>query len=427
VCLAIPVAYLTYSRSAAIAVALAVLGVVAVSRHRWQALLNALVAGLGSLVIIAVIRAHPDIADGRGTEGAVVVAEACVLVVAACVVAGLAGMTERLAAFRLPYRTARASLGAAAAMCVVAVVVVGPTLADRVWASFERRDESAAVADPAQRLGNLSGVRRQLWAVGLDAFAEHPLRGTGAGTFEFVWNRDPRRDTAVRDGHSLYVETLAELGLPGLLLILTALGSLLVAALRAPFRQPDGAAAGLAGGCAVAFGVFCVTAGVDWLWELTAVTALALACAGLAVVAGDSRPLRLSVPARAAAALVALVWVAVQLPALIGASEVRSSRQAIREGRVQDALSAAGTAITAQPWGASGYLQRALVLERAGALRRAAADARRATDREATNWQTWLILGRIQAERGHIPAALRAARRARELNPHSPLFSPPRD
>jgi Flp pilus assembly protein TadD len=115
---------------------------------------------------------------------------------------------------------------------------------------------------------------------------------------------------------------------------------------------------------------------------------------------------------------------AIQLPVLVAASEVRTSRKAIREGRVEQALAAADTAIAAQPWGAGGHLQRALVLERAGQLGSAAVAARHATEREATNWQTWLILGRIEAERGRTSAALRAARQARRLNPRSPLFGP---
>ena len=71
---------------------------------------------------------------------------------------------------------------------------------------------------------------------------------------------------------------------------------------------------------------------------------------------------------------------------------------------------------------ATGYLQRALVLERGGRLREAARDARSAAEREPTNWQPWLILARIEAERGRVPVALRAARRARAANPRSPLF-----
>ena len=61
-----------------------------------------------------------------------------------------------------------------------------------------------------------------------------------------------------------------------------ALGALLVGALVAPFRQSSPAAAGAAAGCAGAFVVFVIAAGVDWMWESTAVTLLALACGMLA-------------------------------------------------------------------------------------------------------------------------------------------------
>lgn len=422
-CLAIPVAYLTYSRTAAITIALALIGVVALSRRSWQAAANGALAALGGGLVILVIRAHPEIANGRGSAGAEVVAEAVVLVVGLCVLVGISGLTERAAGFRLPHRVATGALAAAAVIGLAGAVAVGPALADRVWTSFEQRNESTAVRDPAERLGNLSGVRRDLWVVGLKAFRDHPLGGTGGGTYEFVWNRDARRDTPVRDAHSLYIETLAERGLPGLLLLVTALVAILVAGLRAALAQRDEARAGMAGGCVVGFAVFCISAGVDWMWELTAVAVLGLACAGLACAAGaGDAPVALRRDARAVAAVAALACLLVQLPVLMSASEVRSSRRAIAQGRVDDALAAADTAIGVQPWGASGYLQRALVLERAGALAFAARDAAKATTKEATNWQTWLILGRIEAERGRVKPALRAARRARDLNPRSPLF-----
>ena len=60
--------------------------------------------------------------------------------------------------------------------------------------------------------------------------------------------------------------------------------------------------------------------------------------------------------------------------------------------------------------------------EQIGELGDAAAAARAATEREATNWRTWLVLSRIEAERGRAAAAVRAFRRARSLNPHFSLF-----
>ena len=74
VCVAVPVAYMTYSRTAAIVTVVAALTVVALSRNRWLAALNVLVAAVGSALVIVVIRAHRDIADYTGTEGAVTVA-----------------------------------------------------------------------------------------------------------------------------------------------------------------------------------------------------------------------------------------------------------------------------------------------------------------------------------------------------------------
>ncbi len=425
VCLAGSVAYLTYSRSSVIAIAIGVAAVVAVSRHRWQSAFNAFLAALGAGAIIAAIRAHPQLANGVGNRGAASVVLVVALVLTACLAASRAGALSRLVGFRLAPRTARIAATAAAAIAVFAGVAVGPALAERAWDSFEQRQESRGATDPAERLYSLSGIRRQLWSAGLDAFAREPLRGTGAGTYEFVWNRDPRRDAPVRDAHSVYIEALAEMGVVGGALIVLALAGLLVTALRAPPRQPDAAAAGAAAGCAGALLVFVVTAGVDWMWEVTAVPLLALACGGLAAGAGTAPAPRWPRLRRVGIAVAALPLLAVQVPVLVAAAQVRASQHAIRDGDIEDAVRDATDAIAAEPWAASGYLQRALVLERGGLLRLAARDAREATHRERTNWENWLILGRIEVERGRPMAGLRAAQRARALNPRSPLFGSP--
>jgi cytochrome c-type biogenesis protein CcmH/NrfG len=75
------------------------------------------------------------------------------------------------------------------------------------------------------------------------------------------------------------------------------------------------------------------------------------------------------------------------------------------------------------PGSAAPRLQQALVLEEAGDLARAAAAARAATERESTNWRNWLVLSRIEAERGRAAASLRAFRRSESLNPNFSLFS----
>jgi cytochrome c-type biogenesis protein CcmH/NrfG len=53
----------------------------------------------------------------------------------------------------------------------------------------------------------------------------------------------------------------------------------------------------------------------------------------------------------------------------------------------------------------------------------AAAAAAQATRAEPTDWRTWLVRSRIDAERGAPAAALAAYRRARSLDPRSPVFT----
>ena len=75
--------------------------------------------------------------------------------------------------------------------------------------------------------------------MGLEAFADQPLRGVGSGGFRVEWVRErPVRESAL-ETHSLPLEMATELGLPGLL----GLGLLVVgvglAGRRALRRHPE--------------------------------------------------------------------------------------------------------------------------------------------------------------------------------------------
>ena len=417
-CLAGSVLYLTYSRSAAAGVLIGVVVVVALSRHRWLAAVHALVALAGTGVIILAIRSAPAIAQGTGGEGGGKVAIVAGFVFLACPVAALLTSRLRIETWRAPRQSVRAAMIAAAVVAVLAAAATGPALANRAWQSFHRPTPSLT-GDPALRLGTLGGTRHALWSAALDGFAEHPLGGTGAGTYEFVWNRHPHRAYYVRDAHSIYLESLAELGLPGALLLLGALGSLLAAAVGSALRQEGAAGPAVAG----ALVVYCICAGVDWMWESTAVTAMALALGALAAASGSRPAAPLLARRRAAVAVAALLGLGIQLPVIASAVQVRTSQQAARAGDADKAIAAATTAVQVAPWAATGYSQRALVLERLGLGGRAAADARRAADREPTSWRHWLVLARVEAERGRIRQAVDAARRAAALNPRAPLFA----
>jgi O-antigen ligase len=128
-----------------------------------------------------------------------------------------------------------------------------------------------------QPLSLFGANRPHYWRVAWIEYKSHPLLGSGAGTFSDYWLHHRRGTDFARDAHSLYLESLAELGPVGLLLIALAL-----AAPFAGLRRPaDGVVAALVG----AYVAFVVHAAVDWDWELPAVTLTGLLCGAAAVVA----------------------------------------------------------------------------------------------------------------------------------------------
>ncbi len=79
-------------------------------------------------------------------------------------------------------------------------------------------------------------------------------------------------------------------------------------------------------------------------------------------------------------------------------------------------------AVSAEPWSASAYEQRGLVLEAAGDYGRAAQDLRRAVSREPTNFVHWVVLARIETEQGRLAAAVRDYQQAQRLRPRAAVF-----
>lgn len=415
--------YLAYSRAAVLGIVVAVAAAAVLSRHRWTVLAHLLAAVAAAALGVVSVRAHAEIADGTGAAGGATVIVLVLLGAGLCAVGATVTArsgTDRLA---MPARTARIALGVTAAVVVVCGVAFGPGLASDAWHSFSKRT-IAHTADPAQRLTTLNGNRRNIFASAIAAGREHPLEGIGPGTFEFWWNTDARDPEFLRDGHSLYLEMFAELGWPGaiavLWLVLALLGSGLLG-WRSLRREGSALETGAATAALAAFLVFAVQAGVDWMWESTAVAVVGLAAAGCAIAARQAAapPRR---PARALIVVGALLAVAVQLPPMVSLSRVRASQGDFRRGHVEAARNAAQEAVDAEPWAATPYVQRGLLEEAAGDLAAAAADIVRAERAEPTNWRHPLLLARIRAEQDDPAGAIAAYERARVLRPLSPIF-----
>src|SRR6185295_7755609 len=138
------------------------------------------------------------IAHGSSGAGGATVALVAGVAMAACVLVAWATARLRLDRLRTSPSRSRVALGICVAAVLLGAVAVGPALANRAWRSFEQPTPELT-GDPAQRFATLGGTRRALWGTALAAFGRDPLKGTGAGTFEFVWNRDARRSYFVRD------------------------------------------------------------------------------------------------------------------------------------------------------------------------------------------------------------------------------------
>jgi hypothetical protein len=333
----------------------------------------------------------------------------------------------------IPSRTAAVATIVAILIAIpIAVAAGAPGEAKQRWDNFKSREGDSSTASTSSGILNSSGSGRyQFWQSAIDAYKSEPFHGIGPGTFEFWWAQHGNYVGFVRDAHSLYVETLAELGIVGFGLItglvLAILGIGTVRSLRAPPDLRLGLAAATAG-CAA----FAAAAGVDYIWEIGVMPIAFFLLAAVVADAGGGRlpTARTSAELRrreigwrvgtVLAAIAALV--VIYLP-YKGASDLRASERDVNQDRLDAALSEAESAADAQPYAASPRLQEALVLERQGKFNQAAAAARQATMKESTNWRTFFVLSRIEAERGRAKESLDAYLRARQLNPRSGVFA----
>jgi hypothetical protein len=193
----------------------------------------------------------------------------------------------------------------------------------------------------------------------------------------------------VRDAHSLYLETLAELGPVGLLLLLCALATPL-AAIGAARRLP------LAGAALGAYVAFLVHAGIDWDWELTAVTLAALTCgiALLLAARGEEGPRLGRAPRAVGVALAALVGV-VALAGFAGNRAEASASDALDSAQLRTAASDARQARRWEPWSAEPWRLLGESQLQAGEVAQARASFLRGLEQDRGDWELWLDLALV--------------------------------
>ncbi len=436
--------YLTFSRGGAFEAAGAVVVFLLLAPQRIPKLATLLVTAAGSAVLVAGAVHRSAIERGLSSTAAhhqgatllVSIVLVCVGVALAQAGIGLAvrhGTPPRWLEVS-PRRARMLFAGAIIAALVAALVAGAPGRLSHAWRDFKNPHATALHQRAIGRFGTVSGNGRyDYWKVAVHATSGHLLGGSGPGTFVLLWQQRAPYFSPVQNAHSLYFETLAEVGVVGLALLVGFLGLVIGAAVRATVRSRYEERV-RAAAITAALVAFLLAAGVDWVWQIPVLPATFLLL-GAAVLVRQAPPsasetARLGGQAHAGAgnlvtrfgavALALACLVAIAIP-LAATNAVRKS-QAAAASDLPLALTYARSAARIEPGAASPQLQEAQVLEAQGKLGAAAASARRATTDEPANWSTWLVLSRIEAEDGNARAAINAYRRARSLNPRSPVF-----
>ncbi len=422
---------LTFSRGALL---IAVVGlVVYVALARSRGLLGAMLAIIpptalalnaaygASLVASDEFTSPAGVAEGSGL--------ALTIVLCAAAAAGLRAGTLPLDALvgGLP-RTPRRAAGGLLAVLAVLGLVVGAGALDaetRVREALKEfsSERMRAGGDTRDRLGSAGSPGRvNKWRVALEGYEAAPLVGQGGGSYASQWaQRRPNDQTAV-NAHSLPLETLAELGLVGLALLVLALAVLLGGLARRCRGRDRGAwAALLAGGL-----VWTLHAAADWDWEMPATGLWLFAAGGLALA--RTRPQALASPSARRPesgslrlAVAGALIVCGLTPALAGLSELRLDRAKAHfvdgncPAAIESALSANSLlSVRAEPFELLGYCDARLGKATLGVKMMEEAVARGSGD-----WQTHYGLALLRGAAGIDPRA--AARAALARDPRSPL------
>jgi O-Antigen ligase/Tetratricopeptide repeat len=252
--------------------------------------------------------------------------------------------------------------------------------------------------------------RAPLWHQAWRDWEAHRALGSGAGMFELFWVAHRRTSANARDAHSLYLETLAEVGPVGLALLVATLALPFLVAPRARFHP-------FVPGALAAYLAFLVHAAGDWDWEMPAATLLGLFAASALVLAGrPETPRSLPRAVRAAALAGAAALALVGFAGLIGNGALDASARAAASERWPQSASQARKAIRWLPWSAEAWRQLAIAQSHEGDPAAAEASLRRAVAKSPDEWRPWVGLARLSTGRAQREALRQAAR----LNPRDP-------
>jgi hypothetical protein len=420
-----PTMYFTFSRGAWLAVLAALVALVALSPARLRVCVAVLVGGGVVPAVVVALSSHSPALTTLGADIDSATRQghriAFAVVIGAAVAALLGAALERADRRYEPSTDARRRFAA----LLVAAVVIGAAvvfvrfgspwhLIARGWHSFAAPPSATVSGDAGagtnlnQRLFQLSNNNRIVgWRSALHEWQSAPVVGRGAGTFEDWWLVHRRTAAQIRDAHSLYLESLGELGVVGFAIVVLLIVLPLVVAWQYR-RTPYVTVA------AAAWIAWAVHAGLDWDWEVPAATLPALACGVLCCSSGGSL-WRLDRAPRLAVASVGGGIAVFGIVVGIGNQAIANSRDALSVANYAAAQSQARDAgrwapWLSEPWIIEGQIA-ALNQDRDGA--RAAFE--KAIAKDPRNYLAWYGLAGVTSGAAHREAVAKVV----ALNPLS--------
>jgi O-antigen ligase len=304
------------------------------------------------------------------------------------------------------------------------------------------------------RLTSVGSVRARYWNEALEVFSEHPLLGAGSDGYATARLRHRTVPLDVHHAHGFVVQTLADLGLIGLALVLALLATWLAAAGRAthPFNRRwqswrwrriqapyTAERVGLLSMLCVVvtFGVHSL---VDWTWYFPGDACVALLCAGWLAgrgpLGGKAPPDTIVQPPQAGLttprwrgpsprAVLAAAAIVVSLLAAWAQWQPLRSFDAANEASAllahdpRGARAAAQQAVSRDPLSVQALFTLATVQQNAGESPQARATLQKAVRLQPSNPQSWVALGEYDLQANDPRAALNELRAAIYLNPQT--------
>lgn len=418
-------AFLTQSRGAMVALAVSVPVFFLLSGRRLRGLLAL------APVAVAVAVAAPDLnavyqesLDGGSAVAALESVLPTVWMTAAG--AGLYGLLWGLAdrRWRPPAVVARGFGVLVLAGVAVALLVGGSAAVERVgdpvawgeqrWEAFKANDEAGM--DESRYLSASGSGRYVLWQVAWEDFAGSPLLGVGTHNYEATYYQ-LREETGgwVRQPHMLPLEVLGERGAVGGVLFAGFLATCVLGGLWWRFRglNPEGRAQ--AGALLAAVTYWAVHSGVEWFWQIPAVTLPAMVYLGLLVAPWrGARQAPLRWPSRTGIAVAAVFAIALLSPLYV-ADRYLAQSYAITD--LDGALAAVERAERFNPVSPSIPRREAELAARAGDDTRAEKAHLRAISLNPEHFAPYALLAAYYQESGDLDRALGVYREALERNP----------